>query len=194
MLILDIKYDDDFFTELINTDFNQSDISKVCQNIEKYIDGLIQGLDINYSFLLNVQIEELWKTISNPEVFFNISGKKIIPIFKDKEVNLDSILEFYDANDKQANPTIICRLIVDILYCTSNYIKLSFVTNQKLVLSPHRITFIIKKIESNKSIFMFNIRLLEPCTHKIFLNVQKFWKNMMINYYNHYQKNEIKDL
>lgn len=189
VFILDLLYKDDFFTDLIKTDFNQSDILKVCQNIENYIDSLIQGLDINNSFLLNSPIEKLWKTISNPEIFFTISGKKLCPIFKDKEVNFDSILEFYDANDKQTNPTIICRMIVDTLFITANYIKLSFITNQKLVLPHHRITFIIKKVDTNKSIFMTSVKLLEPCPHKIFLNVQKFWKKIMINYYNHFEKN-----
>jgi hypothetical protein len=187
LLILDIEYQDAFFGDLIKTDFNQTDVLKICENVQNYINSIIQGLDINNSFLLNVPIEELWKTISNPEIFFTISGKKLIPIFKDKEVSLDSILEFYDSNDKLINPTILTQMGVDTLFVTSNYIKISFVTYKRLYLSSHRITFTIKKIENKKCMFIANVRLLEPCTHKIYLSVKKFWKKIMSNYYNHFE-------
>ena len=136
-------------------------------------------------------------TISNPEIFFTVSGKKLIPIFKDKEVNLNSILEFYDTNDKQESPTILTKMIVDTLFVTSYYIKVSFVTIDRLYLSSHRITFIIKKVETDKCMFMTNVKILEPCTHKIYLSVKKFWKKIMLNYYNHIEckkkKNKIKE-
>ena len=187
LLILDVEYQDDFFGDLIKTDFNQNDVLTICQNIENYINSIIQGLDINNSFLVNSPIEDLWKTISNPEIFFTISGKKLIPIFKEKEVNLNSVLEFYDSNDKQINPTILNQMIVDTLFITSNYIKLSFVTIKRLKIASHRITFVIKKVEANKSMFMTIVKLLEPCPHKIYLSVQKFWKKIMINYYNYFE-------
>ena len=85
ILVLDLIYQDEFFKELIATDVNELDLSKACKNVENYLDGIIRGLEINNSFLLNCPIEELWKTISNLEVFFTISRKKLIPIFKDKE-------------------------------------------------------------------------------------------------------------
>lgn len=193
VFILDLKFQDEFFRDLIKSDFTQSDIIKICQNVENYINSIILGLDINNSFLLNVPIEKLWKTISNPEIFFTISGKKLIPIFKDKEVYLDSILEFYDSNDKQENPTIIAKMIVDTLFATSNYIKVSFVSIKRLVIACHRITFIIKKVETNKSMFMTSIKLLEPCEHKIYLSVQKFWKKIMQNFYNHFESKQKKN-
>ena len=100
IFILDLEYKDEFFGDLIKSEVKQSDITKACEHVEKYINGISQGLEFSNSFLLNVPIEELWKTISNPAIFFTISGKKLIPIFKDKQVNLDSILEFIDSNDK----------------------------------------------------------------------------------------------
>ena len=187
LLIIVIEYQDTFFGDLIKTDFSQTDVLKMCERVEKYINSIIQGLDICNSFLLNVPIEDLWKTISNPEIFFTISGKKLIPIFKDKEVSLDSILEFYDSNDKLLNPTILTQMGVDTLFVTSNYIKISFVTYKRLYLSNHRITFIIKKLGDKKSMFIANVKLLEPCTHKIYLSVKKFWKKVMSNYYNHFE-------
>ena len=187
LLILDVEYQDEFFGDLIKTEFNQNDVLIICQNIENYINSIIQGLDISNSFLINSPIEDLWRTISNPEIFFTISGKKLIPIFKEKEVNLNSILEFYDTNDKEINPTIVTQMIVDTLYITSNYIKLSFVTIKKLKFAGHRITFIIKKVETNKSMFMTIIKLLEPCSHKRYLSIKKFWKNIMINYYKSFE-------
>ena len=197
LLIIDLDYNDKFFGDLIKTDFNPSDVIKICQNVENYINSIILGLDINNSFLLNAPIEELWKTISNPEIFFTVSGKKLIPIFKDKEVNLNSILEFYDTNDKQESPTILTKMVVDTLFVTSYYIKVSFVTIDRLYLSSHRITFIIKKVETDKCMFMTNVKILEPCTHKIYLSVKKFWKKIMLNYYNHIEckkkKNKIKE-
>ena len=106
VFILDIDYQDIFFKDLIQTDYNKLDFLKICKNVEKYLNSIIQGLAINNSFLINAPINELWKAISNPEIFFTISGKKLVPVFKEKEVNLNSILEFYDSNDKKLNPTI----------------------------------------------------------------------------------------
>ena len=197
LLIIDLDYNDEFFGDLIKTDFNPSDVIKICQNVVNYINSIILGLDINNSFLLNAPIEEIWKTISNPEIFFTVSGKKLIPIFKDKEVNLNSILEFYDTNDKQESPTILTKMVVDTLFVTTYYIKVSFVTIDRLYLSSHRITFIIKKVETDKCMFMTNVKILEPCTHKIYLSVKKFWKKIMLNYYNYIEckkkKNKIKE-
>jgi hypothetical protein len=187
LLILDLEYQDEFFGDLIKSDFNQNDVLTICQNVENYINSIIQGLDIYNSFLINSPIEELWKTISNPEIFFTISGRKLIPIFKEKEVNLNSILEFYDMNDKQINPTILTQMIVDTLFITSNYIKLSFVSSKKEKLLAHRITFIIKKVETNKSMFMAIVKILEPSTHKRYLIVKKFWKKIVENYYNYFE-------
>ena len=186
LLIIDADYQDEFFGDLIKSDFNQKDVLTICKNVETYINSIIQGLDINNSFLINSPIEDLWKTISNPEIFFTISGKKLIPIFKEKEVNLNSILEFYDTNDKQINPTILTQMAVDTLYITSNYIKLSFVTIKRLKIASHRITFVIKKVEKNKTMFITIVKLLEPCPHKIYLSVKKFWKKIMVNYHNYF--------
>ena len=186
LLIIDADYQDEFFGDLIKSDFNQKDVLTICQNVETYINSIIQGLDINNSFLINSPIEDLWKTISNPEIFFTISGKKLIPIFKEKEVNLNSILEFYDTNDKQVSPTILTQMAVDTLYITSNYIKLSFVTIKRLKIASHRITFVIKKVEKNKTMFITIVKLLEPCPHKIYLSVKKFWKKIMVNYHNYF--------
>ena len=186
LLIIDADYQDEFFGDLIKSDFNQKDVLTICQNVETYINSIIQGLDINNSFLINSPIEDLWKTISNPEIFFTISGKKLIPIFKEKEVNLNSILEFYDTNDKQINPTILTQMAVDTLHITSNYIKLSFVTIKRLKIASHRITFVIKKVEKNKTMFFTYVKLLEPCPHKIYLSVKKFWKKIMLNYHNYF--------
>ena len=188
LLIIDADYQDEFFGDLIKSDFNQKDVLTICQNVETYINSIIQGLDINNSFLINSPIEDLWKTISNPEIFFTISGKKLIPIFKEKEVNLNSILEFYDTNDKQINPTILTQMAVDTLYITSNYIKLSFVTIKRLKIASHRITFVIKKVEKNKTMFFTYVKLLEPCPHKIYLSVKKFWKKIMVNYHKYFDQ------
>lgn len=192
ILVLDLIYQDDFFKELIATDVNELDLSKACKNVENYLDGIIRGLEINNSFLLNCPIEELWKTISNLEVFFTISGKKLIPIFKDKEANLNSILEFYDSNDKELKPTILTKLIVDILFVSSNYIKLSIVTLKKLYFANHRITFIIKKLDNKKCMFTSKVRILEPCDHKLYLSIVRFWKKIMQTYYNNFESKQKK--
>ena len=126
-------------------------------------------------------------------IFYYFS-KKLIPIFKDKEVNLDSTLEFIDSNDKKSESTILTQLIVDNLFVTSSYIKLSFVSFKRLYLTNHKITFIIKKFEANKSIFIVKLKVLEPCTHKLYLSIFKFWKKIITNYYNYFTSKYINNL
>ena len=185
IFILDLEYKEDFFGDLIKTDFNQKDVLKICQNVENYLANITRGLEIRNSFLLNSPIEDIWATISNPTIFFTISGKKLIPIFKDQEVNMDSILEFYDSNDKQKTP--ITKMVVDTLFLTPNYIKLSFITAKKIYMLSHRITFIINKLDTKKTMFITSIKILEPCEHKRYLAVVNFWKKLMGNYYNYYE-------
>lgn len=187
LFIIDLDYQDEFFKELIKEDIKQSDIDNICKNIENYLNSIVQGLEINHGFLLNKPIEEIWKTISNLEIFFYICGKKLIPIFRDKEVNLNSILEFYDSYDKKLEPTILTQMIVDSLFITSNYIKLSLITSKRIKITSHRITFIIKKVDKRKCIFISKVKLLEPTIHKIYLAVNSFWKKIMINYYNYFE-------
>ena len=194
IFILDLEYKDEFFGDLIKSEIKQSDITKACENVEKYINSISHGLEFSNSFLLKVPIEELWKTISNPAIFFTISGKKLIPIFKDKQVNLDSTLEFIDSNDKKSESTILTQLIVDNLFVTSSYIKLSFISFKRLYLTSHKITFIIKKIETNKSIFIVKVKVLEPCTHKLYLSIIKFWKKIISKYYDYFDSKDVNKL
>ena len=81
-------------------------------------------------------------------------------------------------------------MISDIVCITKNFIKVSFVSSNKLYLSSHRITFIVKKLDDKKSIFIVIVKLLEPSTHKKYLAVQKFWKNISFNYYNYFENNK----
>ena len=194
IFILNLEYKDEFFGDLIKSEVKQSDIAKACENVEKYINGITQGLEFSNSFLLKVPIDELWKTISNPAIFFSFSGKKLKPIFKDKQANLDSILEFIDSNDKKSESTILTQLIVDNLLVTSSYVILSLVSLKKLYFANHKITFIIKKIETNKSIFIIKVKVLEPCEHKLYLSIIKFWKNIITKYYNHFDSKNINNL
>ena len=194
IFILDLDYKDEFFGDLIKSEVKQSDITKVCENVEKYINGISQGLEFSNSFLLKVPFDELWKTISNPAVFFTISGKKLIPIFKDKQANLDSILEFIDSNDKKSESTILTQLIVDNLFVTPSYVILSLVSLKKLYFANHKITFTIKKIETKKSIFIIKVKVLEPCEHKLYLSIIKFWKKIITKYYNHFVSKDVNSL
>ena len=132
--------------------------------------------------------------LSNPAIFFSFSGKKLKPIFKDKQANLDSILEFIDSNDKKSESTILTQLIVDNLYITSSYVILTLVSLKKLYFANHKITFIIKKIETNKSIFIIKVKVLEPCDHKLYLSIIKFWKKIITKYYNHFYSKDINSL
>ena len=145
IFILDLEYKDEFFGDLIKSEVKQSDIAKACENVEKYINGISKGLEFSNSFLLKVSIDELWKTISNPAIFFSISGKKLIPIFKDKQANLDSILEFVDSNDKKSESTILTQLIVDNLLVTSSYVILSLISLKNDILQIIKKLLLLKK-------------------------------------------------
>ena len=187
LFILYLEYDDDFFGELIKSEISQLDIIKICENIKKYLFSITLGLNFVNSFQINFPIEELWKTISNLEIFFSFVGKKITPIFKDKEVNLDSIIYFYDSSDKETNKSLSHQLIVNSLFITENYIKLSLITLNKLKYVNQKITFIIKRLETKKCMFIAKVRILEPCEHKLFLTIKKIWDNLMTNYYHSFE-------
>jgi hypothetical protein len=57
VFILDLEYQDDFFEELIKAEVKETDIMNMCQNIENYLNSIIQGLEIRNTFLMNCPIE-----------------------------------------------------------------------------------------------------------------------------------------
>ena len=51
VFILDLEYKDEFFGDLINSEVKQSDITKICENVENYINDPLCGFEFtNYSY------------------------------------------------------------------------------------------------------------------------------------------------
>ena len=83
IFIFEIKFQDLFFKDLIISDFNEDDKLMICKNTEKYLSTSLKGLERCYSCLINnITLEETWKYISHPKLFFEIVTKDFIFFLK----------------------------------------------------------------------------------------------------------------
>ena len=165
LFILEIEYQDEFFGDLIKNEINEKDNLNVCENIEKYLYNIVKGLEVNNFCLINAPFIEIWKTISNPCIFFNIIAKELITILKDKELNINSILEIYEEKDKKADSLPVIQFSVDSIYLSFKFAKISMITNKKLTLPNQKMTLFIKNLNETKNIFGLSIKVFEPTTH-----------------------------
>ena len=176
IFILEFMYQDEFFGDLFNDEFNESDKIKICTNVEIYLNSIVKGLEISNSTLINSSFENIWKYISNPKILFSIFFKDLIIKCKDEQISLDSEIFIYGKEPNSSNLIPLIKLVSDGIIIFSQYCKLTFVTSQKLSIPNQKMTFIIKLLDKHKTIFSINIKISESISHEALVNLRKLWK------------------
>ena len=176
IFILEFMYQDEFFGDLFNNEFNESDKIKICTNVEIYLNSIVKGLEISNSTLINSSFENIWKYISNPKILFSIFFKDLIIKCKDEQISLDSEIFIYGKEPNSSNLIPLIKLVSDGIIIFSQYCKLTFVTSQKLSIPNQKMTFIIKLLDKHKTIFSINIKISESISHEALVNLRKLWK------------------
>ena len=187
IFILEFMYQDEFFGDLFNDEFNESDKIKICTNVEIYLNSIVKGLEISNSTLINSSFENIWKYISNPKILFSIFFKDLIIKCKDEQISLDSEIFIYGKEPNSSNLIPLIKLVSDGIIIFSQYCKLTFVTSQKLSIPNQKMTFIIKLLDKHKTIFSINIKISESISHEALVNLRKLWKKKIIHFSNFFE-------
>jgi hypothetical protein len=192
IFILELEYQDDFFTDLIKNDFTYEDMVKLCQGIEEYLSISLKGLETYNCIYLNANIEKVRKYLLYPNLFFKIISNDIITIPKENEVSLDEIYELFAKSENPQNPIPITAYKVTNLIISSNFMKITYNTYKKISFPNIKLEFTIKELENNKCLFTINIKPNEPTTYEMNCNVCKFWKKRALEFYHFFEKNKKK--
>lgn len=194
IFILELEYQDDFFTDLIKNDFTEEDMINICKGIEDYLSISLKGLETYTSICLNSTIEKVRKYLLYPNLFFKIITKDIITIPKEDEISLDEIYELFAKSDNSQSLIPITTYIVTNVIISSNFMKITYNTFKKISFPNIKLEFTIKELENNKSLFTINIKPNEPTTYEMNCNVYKFWKKRALEFYHFIEKNKKKKI
>ena len=188
IFILILKYDDEFFTELINNDFTTNDKLMICKKLEEYLKTSLKGVESSFSFLLNAKLENMINYILYPKLFFQLISKNQMQILNEQEADLNNKYELF-MNDEKTNKLVpLTILIVETFMISHFYAKITYNTQKIISLPNIKLTFIFKELASKKCFFIFNIKPNEAISHEINFRIFKFWKNQLIQLCSHFEK------
>ena len=186
IFLYEVKYEDEFFADLIKSEIKNEDVNQICINVEKYLNSIIKGLDIYNSILINQPFEIVWNIISKPTNFFNVTNKDLLVKMQEDDIIMNSISTIFEKTEGGGlNPII--KLRTDSIYITNDYGKIILVTIQNLVLPCQKMIFSLKKLDDDKSFFTLDIKLIEPVKHQIYLSLKKLWKKRINVFFNYFE-------
>ena len=194
IFILELEYQDDFFTDLIKNDFTYEDMVNICKGIEEYLSISLKGLETYTCIYLNTTLEKVSKYLLYPNLFFKIISNDIISIPKENEISIDEVYELFAKSENSQNPIPITTYIVTNLIISSNFMKLTYNTYKKISFPNIKLEFTIKELENNKCLFIINIKPNEPTTYEMNCNVYKFWKKRALEFYHFFEKRKKKKI
>ena len=185
IFICEVKYEDEFFADLIKNEIKAQDLNQICLNVEKHLNNIVRGLEINNSILINHPFDFVWNIISSPKNFFNITNKDLTVMMKEDDITMNSISTIYERAENKLNPII--KLRTESIYITTNYAKITLMSIEKLVIPSQKMIFSLMKLGGEKSFFTLNIKLMEPVKHQVLLSLKKLWKKKINIFFNHFE-------
>ena len=186
ILIILVSYEDDFFTELINSDFTENDKLIICKMFEDYLKKSLKGVELGYSFLLNTGIKNIINYILYPKLFFELMSNQI-RIFNEQQIELDNKYELLMKDEETNNLVPLIILEVENLIITNYYAKITYNTRGVLGLPKIKITFIFQELANKKCILMFIMKPPEPISHETNCRIFKIWKRKLKNFWSHFE-------
>ena len=185
IFLFEVKYEDEFFADLIKNEIKAEDLNQICSNVERHLNNIVKGLEINNSILINHPFEVVWNIISSPKNFFNVTNKDLTVMMKEDDITMNSISTIYERAENKLNPII--KLRTESIYITTNYAKITLMSIEKWVIPSQKMIFSLMKLGGGKSFFTLNIKLMEPVKHQVLLSLKKLWKKKINIFFNHFE-------
>ena len=193
ILVIDLEYQDDFFTDLIKTDFSDEDKLNICKITESNLRMSLKGLETNICCCINTSMEKASKYLLFPNKFFKIASKDLIVVPKEAEVSLDETYELFAKSDKSPNLMPLTVYRVSSLLISSDCVKILFTTHKKISFPNIKLSFILRQLENKKCLLMISTKPNEPTNYEMSNNVYKFWKNRAMEFSKFFEKNKKKE-
>ena len=187
IFIIELEYNDTFFTELIKNDFRDEDLSIICKKIEEYLKESAKGLEYLIPCVLNTTLDQSRKYITNPKLFFQIISKEIFT-FNDHDITLDEKYELFTKDENTSEITPLTILYVDSFIITDTFIKVIYKTYKKISFPNTRIMFIYKQLANKKIYNYVSVKTFEPLTHEASVRLFRFWKKRTIDFISFFDK------
>lgn len=186
--ILEMEYEEDFFTDLIKNDFSDEDKLKICKFIENYLSTSLKGLDMGYSCVLNAPLDQVRKYILFPKLFFQIISKEMIFVINEKEIALDRRYEIFSRDEKTSENILLTELIVENLTIIDKYIKVGYTTYKKISFPDVKFILVFKELANKTVFFTYIVKSNEPIGIDVNRMTFKFWKKRMYDFYKFFEK------
>ena len=192
ILIIDLDYQDDFFTDLIKADFSDNDKLNICKLTEQYLSMSIKGLETNTFCCLDTSINKAKKYLLYPYAFFKIVSKDLIIIPNENEISLDETYELFTKSENSSELIPLTVYIVSNIYISSDFIKIIYNTYKKISFPNIKISFSLRQLENKKCLFEINIKPNEQTSFEMNCHVYRFWKKQAGEFSNYFDKNKNK--
>jgi len=186
--ILEMEYQDEFFSELIKNDFSDEDKLNICKIIENYLSTSLKGLDLGYSCVLNAPLDQVRKYILFPKLFFQIISKEMIFVINEKEIALDRRYEIFSKNEKTSENILLTEIIIENLTITDKYIKVGYTTYKKISFPDIKFILVFKELANKTVFFTYIVKPNEPIGIDVNRMTFKFWKKRMYDFYKFFEK------
>ena len=188
IFIIEIEYQDEFFTDLIKNEFRDEDMLNICNYIEKYLSTTLKGLDSGYSCVLNAPLDEIKKYILFPKLFFHTISKDMIFVINEEEIALDRRYEIFSKGEKTSENVLLTEFIIETLVITEKYIKVGYTTYKKSSFPDIRFAVTFKELANKTVFYTFFVKPNESLGIDAYRKILKFWKKRMNDFYKIFEK------
>jgi hypothetical protein len=188
IFIIELEYQDEFFTELINSDFNYEDLMSICNIIESYLSTSLKGLENGYSCVLNAPLNQVKKYILFPKLFFQIISKEKIFVINEQEIGIDRRYEIFSRDANSSENVLLTEIIIENLIITAKYIQVGYTTYKKVSFPDIKFILMFRELANKTVFYTFIIKPNEPVGIDANRMTLKFWKKRMFDFYKYFEK------
>ena len=188
IFMIELEYQDEFFTDLIKKDFSDQDKMNICEIIENYLSTSLKGLDSGYSCVLNAPMDQVRKYILFPKFFFQIISKEMIFVLNEQEIGIDRRYEIFLREANSSKNVLLTEVIIENLIVTGKYIKIGYTTYKKVSFPDIKFILVFKELANKTVFFTFIVKPNEPVGIDVHRMTLQFWKKRMFDFYKFFEK------
>ena len=188
IFMVELEYQEEFFTDLIKNDFSDEDKMNICKIMESYLSTSLKGLDSGYSCLLNAPLDQVRKYILFPKLFFQIISKEKIFVINEKEIEIDGRYEIFSRDENSSENVLLTEIIIENLIVTGKYIQVGYTTYKKVSFPDIKFILYFRELANKTVFFVFIVKPNESVGIDANRMTLKFWKKRMFDFYKFFEK------
>jgi hypothetical protein len=188
IFIIELEYQDDFFTDLIKREFSNEDKMNLFNNIESYLSTSLKGLDNEFSCVLNAPMDQIRKYILFPKLYFQIISKEKIFVINEQEIAIDKRYEIFSKDENSSENVLLTEIIIENLIITEKFIKVGYTTYKKVSFPDIKFIIIFKELANKTVLYTSIVKPNEPVGIDANRMTIKFWKRRMHDFYKFFEK------